>query len=189
MMKITAYMLAALLALPNLAAADEAKGRIKYISKKASTIQLAVKGKEPVVVRFDKNTVFENATGIKDLGPPDLLKVEFEPGKPASKITKVVFGLPPGVEIDIKDIKYLKPAEMDEAFLQRYQVENEGDLRDRVRDNLQEQFESRVRSEMSDQVYKHLLDNTKFDLPLDIDTWDDYAAVCARFGFEPAPLA
>ena len=104
MMKITAYILAALLALPSLAIAETAKGRIKYISKKASTIQLAVKGKEPVVVRFDKNTVFENATGIKDLGPPDLLKVEFEPGKPATKITKVVFGLPPGVEIDIKEM-------------------------------------------------------------------------------------
>ena len=72
------------------------------------------------------------------------------------------------VEIDVKDIKYLKPAEMDEAFLQRYQVESESDLRDRVRDNLQEQFEARVRSEMSEQVYQHLLDNTKFDLPLDI---------------------
>ena len=104
MIRITVYMLAALLALPNLAAADEAKGRIKYISKKASTIQLAVKGKEPVVVRFDKNTQYENATGIKDLGPPDLLKVEFEPGQAATKITKVVFGLPPGVEIDIKEM-------------------------------------------------------------------------------------
>ena len=104
MIKTTAFILAGLLALPTLAAAETAKGRIKYISKKASTIQLSVKGKEPVVVRFDKNTVFENAAGIKELGPPDLLKVEFEPGKPASKITKVVFGLPPGVEIDIKEM-------------------------------------------------------------------------------------
>lgn len=72
------------------------------------------------------------------------------------------------VEIDIKDIKFLKPAEMNEAFLQRYHVETEDDLRDRVRDNLQEQFESRVRNEMSEQIYQYLLDNTKFDLPLDI---------------------
>lgn len=104
MIKTTAFILAGMLALPSLAAAETAKGRIKYISNKASTIQLSVKGKEPVVVRFDKNTVFENAAGIKELGPPDLLKVEFEPGKPASKITKVVFGLPPGVEIDIKEM-------------------------------------------------------------------------------------
>ncbi len=104
MMRITAFIVAGLLALPSLATAEAAKGRIKFISKKASTIQLDVKGKEPVVVRFDKNTVFENATGIKDLGPPDLLSVEFEPGQPASKITKVVFGLPPGVEIDMQEM-------------------------------------------------------------------------------------
>jgi len=72
------------------------------------------------------------------------------------------------VEINIKDVKYLKPAEVNEAFLQRYQVENEEELRDRVRDNLEEQFESRVRNEMSDQIYKYLLENTEFDLPLDI---------------------
>lgn len=72
------------------------------------------------------------------------------------------------VEIDIKDIKYLKPAEMNETFLQRYHVETEDDLRDQVRDNLQAQFETRVRNEMSEQIYQYLLDNTTFDLPLDI---------------------
>jgi len=72
------------------------------------------------------------------------------------------------VEINVKDIKYLKPAELNEAFLQRYQVETEEDLRDRVRDNLEEQSESRIRNEMSDQIYKHLLGSTDLDLPLDI---------------------
>ena len=72
------------------------------------------------------------------------------------------------LEINIKDIKYLKPAELNEAFLQRYQVDNEEELRDRVRDNLEAQFEDRVRNEMSEQIYKHLLDNTDFDLPLDV---------------------
>ena len=42
-----------LMLLPGLAAAATVKGRIKYISNKASTIQLDVKGKEPVVVQFD----------------------------------------------------------------------------------------------------------------------------------------
>jgi rhodanese-related sulfurtransferase len=102
--KTTVFILAGLMALPGLAVAETAKGRIKYISNKANTIQLDIKGKEPVVVRFDKNTAFENAANIDDLGPPDLLKVEYEPGKPASKITKVVFGLPPGVEIDMQEM-------------------------------------------------------------------------------------
>ncbi len=72
------------------------------------------------------------------------------------------------VEIDVKDIKFLKPAEIDEHFLQRFNVENLGELRDRIRENLQERVENQVRSEMSDQIYQYLLDNTKFDLPMDI---------------------
>jgi rhodanese-related sulfurtransferase len=84
--------------------ADTVKGRIKDISKKAGTIQLDVKGKDPVVVKFGKGTKFVEAAGIEDLGPPDLIKVEYEPGKPATSITKVVFGLPPGVEIDIHQL-------------------------------------------------------------------------------------
>ncbi len=72
------------------------------------------------------------------------------------------------VKIDIKEVKYLKPAEVDEHFLQRYHVESEDELRERIQDNLQTQLESRIRNEMSEQVYQYLLDNTEFDLPLDI---------------------
>ncbi|MBN1509632.1 MAG: trigger factor [Sedimentisphaerales bacterium] len=72
------------------------------------------------------------------------------------------------IEIDVKEVKYLKPAEMNEQFLQRYHVGNEQELRDRIRDNLQDQLESQVRSDMSEQVYQHLLDNASFDLPMDI---------------------
>ena len=72
------------------------------------------------------------------------------------------------VKIDIKEIKYLKPAEVDEQLLQRYHVDSEEELRERIQDNLQTQLESRIRNEMSEQVYQHLLDNTEFDLPLDI---------------------
>jgi trigger factor len=72
------------------------------------------------------------------------------------------------IEIDVKEVKYLKPAELDQQFLQRYHVENEQELRDRVRDNLQEQLESQVRSDISEQVYQYLLGNTNFDLPMDI---------------------
>jgi trigger factor len=72
------------------------------------------------------------------------------------------------IEIDVKEVKYLRPADMDEAFFQRYHVHTEQELRDRIRDNLQSQLESHIRNEMSDQVYQHLLDNTTFELPMDI---------------------
>jgi trigger factor len=72
------------------------------------------------------------------------------------------------IELTIKDIKYLKPAEINEPFLQRFGAESEEELRQLVQDNLQSQLESRIRNEMSDQVYKYLLEKTDFDLPLDI---------------------
>ncbi|MGD2118491.1 MAG: rhodanese-like domain-containing protein [Chromatiales bacterium] len=94
--------LLSLLAFP--ASAETIKGRIKYISNKANTIQIDVKGKPSAVVRFDGNTVFENVSGIKELSPPDLIKVETETGNPASKISKIVFGLPAGMEININEL-------------------------------------------------------------------------------------
>ena len=72
------------------------------------------------------------------------------------------------IEIDVKDVKYLKPAEIDEQFLQRYHVENEQELRDRIRDNLQSHLESQIRTDMSEQIYQFLLNNTTFDLPMNI---------------------
>lgn len=84
--------------------ADTVKGRIQQISNKAATIQLDVKGKPPVVVRFGPATQFAGAEGIAALGPPDLIEVEYSPGQPATRIEKIVFGLPPGAEIDIHEM-------------------------------------------------------------------------------------
>ena len=90
------------------AQAETVKGRIAVVSKQAGTIQLEVKGKDKsmskVVVRTDANTRYEGAAGLNDLGPPDLVEVQREPGKPASSIKKIVFGLPPGVEIGVKEL-------------------------------------------------------------------------------------
>jgi trigger factor len=72
------------------------------------------------------------------------------------------------LDITIKDIKGLKPAEMDEAFLQRYGVKTADELREMVRDNLKARLESRAQNEMSEQIYQYLLSKTTFDLPLDI---------------------
>jgi len=72
------------------------------------------------------------------------------------------------IEIEVKEIKYLKPAELNEHFLQRYEVQTVDELRERVRDNLQARVEAQVRNDMSDQIYHYLLDSTKFDLPLDV---------------------
>jgi len=83
--------------------AETVKGRIQVISRQAATIQIDVKG-EKVVVRTDANTRFDGAAGLKDLNPPDLIEAEREPGKAATRIKKIVFGLPPGVEISVKEL-------------------------------------------------------------------------------------
>jgi trigger factor len=72
------------------------------------------------------------------------------------------------IQIKIKDIKSLKPAALDENFLNKYNVEDENQLREKIQDSLQGRLEQQVRTEMTEQIYKYLLDNTDFDLPLDI---------------------
>ena len=72
------------------------------------------------------------------------------------------------LNIEIKDIKWLKPAELNESLFQRVGVENENELREKTHDKLQKQIETQVRTEMTEQVYQYLHDNTDFELPLDV---------------------
>jgi len=72
------------------------------------------------------------------------------------------------IQIDIKDIKWLKPAEIDENFLKRYGVEDKEELREKIQDTLHSRLEAQGRTEMTEQIYKYLLDKTEFDLPLDV---------------------
>jgi trigger factor len=72
------------------------------------------------------------------------------------------------IQIDIKDIKWLKAAELDKNFLDRLGAEDEKDLREKMRDTLQTRLEQQSRTEMTEQIYKYLLGKTDFDLPLDI---------------------
>ena len=101
-------MLILVTAFVGLVHAETVKGRIAVVSQQAGTIRVDVKGKDnkvtKVVVRTDANTRYDGAAGLKDLGPPDLIEVQREPGQPASRIKKIVFGLPPGVEIDVKEL-------------------------------------------------------------------------------------
>ncbi len=72
------------------------------------------------------------------------------------------------IQIEVKDIKWLKPAELDENFLTRIGVEDENELREKTQDMLQSRLETQARTQMSEQIHQYLLDNTDFDLPLDI---------------------
>jgi rhodanese-related sulfurtransferase len=91
------------LAVTQVIQAETVKGRIQAVSKKAGTVQIGVKDKK-VVVRIDKDTKLEGFSSIEELSPPDLIEAELEPGQPATRVKKIVFGLPPGVEIDTKEL-------------------------------------------------------------------------------------
>jgi trigger factor len=72
------------------------------------------------------------------------------------------------ISIDIKDIKFLRPAELDENFLRRFEAEDEDELREKTRDALQGRLEQLTRTEMTEQIHKYLVENTDFELPLDV---------------------
>ncbi|TVS13630.1 MAG: hypothetical protein EA419_01350, partial [Wenzhouxiangella sp.] len=104
-LKFIVYLaIAALLFGSASALADEVQGRIMEISRIAGTVQIDVTGQDPVVVRFDENTQFIEADGIGDLSGGELIKVSFEPGRPATSIEKIVFNLPDGMEITTDEL-------------------------------------------------------------------------------------
>ena len=72
------------------------------------------------------------------------------------------------IQISIKDIKWLKPAELNEDLFKRFGVEDESQLREKINDNLQSRLEQQSRQDMTRQIYRYMLDNTDFDLPTDI---------------------
>jgi trigger factor len=72
------------------------------------------------------------------------------------------------IKISVKDIKFLKPAEMNEDFFKRFGAADEKELRERIREMLQGRLEQQAKNEMTEQVYKYMSENIKFDLPLNI---------------------
>ena len=72
------------------------------------------------------------------------------------------------IQISIKDIKWLKPAELDENLLKRYGVEDEDELREKIRDTLHGRLETQGRTEMTEQIFEYLLDKTDLDLPVSV---------------------
>jgi trigger factor len=69
------------------------------------------------------------------------------------------------VTITVRDIKRIKPAEMDESFFKRYGIANEAELKSRLREALEKRAEQQAQASMREQIYKYLIGNTKFNLP------------------------
>ena len=72
------------------------------------------------------------------------------------------------IQISIKDVKWLKPAELDENLLKRYGVEDKDELREKIQDTLHSRLETQGRTEMTEQIFEYLLDKTDLDLPVNV---------------------
>jgi len=108
--------------------------------------------------KFNNMEIFARAGDVKETSV-DVPKTYFKEEYRGKKVN---------IKIEVKDIKSLRPAEIDEGFLKRFGAESEDDLKEKMRDMLQGKLEQQVRTDMAGQIYKYMLDNTKFDLPLSV---------------------
>ena len=69
------------------------------------------------------------------------------------------------LEIAVKEVKRLEPAELNADFLKRYGVDTEQELKDAIRSRHQSQAEQDARTAMSEQVMEYLREHTQLDLP------------------------
>ena len=84
---------------------------------------------------------------------------------PATFFNEEYRGKKVDVEITVKEVKVLEPAELTEEFLQRYGAKDENDLKDMIREQMSQQAERQARSAMSEQIFAYLTDKIELDLP------------------------
>jgi len=68
-------------------------------------------------------------------------------------------------ECTIKEIKRLKLPPIDEAFLSTFGVEDEQELRDAIRSNLEARLDESISERMREQIGDYLVANTKMEVP------------------------
>jgi trigger factor len=69
------------------------------------------------------------------------------------------------IEITIKDIKRLEAVEVNQEFLSDLGFENEQELLDALRQQMEERISMDVQQNMREQVKRHLVENVNIDLP------------------------
>ncbi|HEY3242828.1 MAG TPA: trigger factor [Phycisphaerae bacterium] len=74
-------------------------------------------------------------------------------------------GKPAEFEFTIREFKRFKLPELDQELLGSLGFENEQELRDVIRHDLDSKLDQAVRSGMRNQVAKYLIENTKLDIP------------------------
>ncbi len=84
------------------------------------------------------------------------------------------------LQIILKDIKALEPAEINAEFLGDLGFENEQQLRDALREQLLERIKDDVQQSMRQQVHTYLLDNVQIELPAKLSARQESRVVSRR---------
>ncbi len=95
-------------------------------------------------------------------------KITVETDVPSTFFNEKYRGKKVEVTVEVKEIKHLEPAELNEEFFAKLGLEDEADLREKIKEMAQMRNEQDSKTAMADSIYKYLLDNTKFDLPQDV---------------------
>ncbi|AQQ70141.1 Trigger factor [Limihaloglobus sulfuriphilus] len=103
---------------------------------------------------------------IKDKKPGDKFSVETQVAE--DFFNKEYAGKKVSIEGRINEIKYLKPAEIDEEFLSGMNLGSQDELKDVIREYAESSNEQQARQVMSQSIYNYLLDNTTLELPEDL---------------------
>jgi trigger factor len=84
---------------------------------------------------------------------------------PADYPTESLRGKELQIDITVKDIKRLEAAEINKPFLDDLGFKDEKELRDALREQMEERIQTDIRQAMRNQVIEHLLTNVTVDLP------------------------
>jgi trigger factor len=84
---------------------------------------------------------------------------------PATYFNEEYRGKKVDVTIEVKEVKQLELAELNEDFFKRFNVQDVDELKENLHEQMSQQAERQTRSAMSEQVYSYLRENTKLDLP------------------------
>ena len=87
---------------------------------------------------------------------------------PKSYYDEDLRGKKANLKITVKEIKRLHPAELNEQFFNRFQVDSEEELRENIQEEMESQAENQARNYMAQEIRNYLLENTDFDLPENI---------------------
>ena len=145
------------------------KGSIELEDQVVADVMLNIEGQEQ---KIDNTEIYARANGFVADVPVEKLDEILVGAKAGDvktaevEVPKTFFkeelrGKKVDIKITIKDIKWLKPAELNQDTISKCGVATEEELRKAIREKLEGRLEGQAKQEMAEQIYKYLLDNIK----------------------------